>query len=179
MSIKHDTELSFAEFNSYMHYEIMYQNLSLCDKVCQWLATGRGFSLDTSVSSTNKTDRNDITEILLKSGVKHHQANTQIQVHYHYRILRYTYFGKRKCNNHAKEYIYIRIQTDKTAKVKQNIIPQNTEREQLLWLCFQFLVPYFAYFRGGSDLQIPYINFPVLLYIMSNVPLEKYIYIFN
>ena len=30
MSIKHDTELSFAEFNSYMHYEIMYQNLSLC-----------------------------------------------------------------------------------------------------------------------------------------------------
>jgi hypothetical protein len=35
----------------------------LCDKVWQWLAAGRWFSL---VSSTNKTDRHDITEILLK-----------------------------------------------------------------------------------------------------------------
>ena len=39
---------------------------TLCDKVCQWLATGRWFSPDTPVSSTNKTDRNDITEMLLK-----------------------------------------------------------------------------------------------------------------
>ena len=38
----------------------------LCDKVCQWLATGRWFSLGTPVSSTNKTDRHGITEILLK-----------------------------------------------------------------------------------------------------------------
>jgi len=35
---------------------------TLCDKVCQWLAAGRWFS---SVSSTNKTVRPDITEILL------------------------------------------------------------------------------------------------------------------
>jgi hypothetical protein len=33
---------------------------TLCDKVCQWLATGP------MVSSINKTDRHDITEILLK-----------------------------------------------------------------------------------------------------------------
>ena len=39
---------------------------TLCDKVCQWLATGRWFSLGTPVSSTNKTDCHDITEILLK-----------------------------------------------------------------------------------------------------------------
>ena len=39
---------------------------TLCDKVCQWLATGRWFSLGPPVSSTNKTDRHDITEILLK-----------------------------------------------------------------------------------------------------------------
>jgi hypothetical protein len=39
---------------------------TLCDKVCQWLATGQWFSLGTPVSSTNKTDRHDITEILLK-----------------------------------------------------------------------------------------------------------------
>jgi hypothetical protein len=39
---------------------------TLCDKVYQWLATGRWFSPGTPVSSTNKTDRHDITEILLK-----------------------------------------------------------------------------------------------------------------
>ena len=39
---------------------------TLCDKVCQWLAADRWFSPGTSVSSTNKTDRHDITEILLK-----------------------------------------------------------------------------------------------------------------
>ena len=39
---------------------------TLCDKVCQWLATGWWFSPGTPVSSTNKTDRHNITEILLK-----------------------------------------------------------------------------------------------------------------
>jgi hypothetical protein len=39
---------------------------TLCDKVCQWLVTGRWFSLGTPVSSTNKTDRHDTTERLLK-----------------------------------------------------------------------------------------------------------------
>jgi hypothetical protein len=36
---------------------------TLCDKICQWLATDRWFS---PVSSTNKTDRHNITEMLLK-----------------------------------------------------------------------------------------------------------------
>jgi hypothetical protein len=39
---------------------------TLCDKICQWLAAGWWFSMGTPVSSTNKTDRHDITEILLK-----------------------------------------------------------------------------------------------------------------
>jgi hypothetical protein len=39
---------------------------TLCDKACQWLATGQWFSLDTPVSPTNKTDYHDITEILVK-----------------------------------------------------------------------------------------------------------------
>ena len=39
---------------------------TISDKLCQWLATGRWFSPGTPVSSTNKTDRHDITEILLK-----------------------------------------------------------------------------------------------------------------
>jgi hypothetical protein len=39
---------------------------TLCDKICQWLSTGRWFSLSTPVSSPNKSDRHDIIEILLK-----------------------------------------------------------------------------------------------------------------
>ena len=39
---------------------------TLCDKVCQWLATGRWFSLGPPVSSINKTDRHDKTKISLK-----------------------------------------------------------------------------------------------------------------
>ena len=39
---------------------------TLCDQVCQWLAACRWLSPGTPVSSTNKIDRHDITEILLK-----------------------------------------------------------------------------------------------------------------
>jgi hypothetical protein len=39
---------------------------TLCDKVCQWLAQVRGYFPDIPVSSAKKTDRQDITEILLK-----------------------------------------------------------------------------------------------------------------
>ena len=48
---------------SWVRISIRARCTTLCDKVCQWLATGRLFS---PVSSTNKTDRHDITEILLK-----------------------------------------------------------------------------------------------------------------
>ena len=49
-------------------------------KVCQWLATGLWFSPGTLVSSTNKTIRHDITEILLKvtlNTTKHFNAIKQ------------------------------------------------------------------------------------------------------
>jgi hypothetical protein len=39
---------------------------TLCDNVCQWLATNRWFSPGPPVSSTNKTDHHDIAELLLK-----------------------------------------------------------------------------------------------------------------
>ena len=39
---------------------------TLCYKVCQWIATGRWFSLGTIISSTNKIDLHDIAEIVLK-----------------------------------------------------------------------------------------------------------------
>ena len=59
---------------AYHHYICEFEPCSwrgildttLYDKNCQWLATGRWFSLGTPVSSTNKTDHHYITEILLK-----------------------------------------------------------------------------------------------------------------
>ena len=39
---------------------------TLGDKLCQWLAAGLWFYSGTPVSSSNKTDSYDITEILLK-----------------------------------------------------------------------------------------------------------------
>jgi hypothetical protein len=39
---------------------------TLCEKVVQRLATGQWFSPGAPISSTNRTDRHDITEILLK-----------------------------------------------------------------------------------------------------------------
>ena len=39
---------------------------TLCDEVCQWFVDGWWFSTGTPVSSTNKSYRYDITEILLK-----------------------------------------------------------------------------------------------------------------
>ena len=38
---------------------------TICDKVCQLLATGLWFSPGPPASSTNITDRHDITKILL------------------------------------------------------------------------------------------------------------------
>ena len=38
---------------------------TLCDKVCQWLVEGQWFCPGTPVSSINKTDHHDITEMLL------------------------------------------------------------------------------------------------------------------
>jgi hypothetical protein len=42
------------------------RSITLCDKVCQWLAAGLWFSPGTPVSSTNKTYLHGITDILLK-----------------------------------------------------------------------------------------------------------------
>jgi hypothetical protein len=44
---------------------------------CQWLMAGRLFSPGTPVSSTNQTDRYDITEILLKVGFNTITSNNQ------------------------------------------------------------------------------------------------------
>jgi hypothetical protein len=49
------------EFETRIWQGVLYT--ILCNKVCRWLATGPWFS---PVSSTNRTDSHDITEILLK-----------------------------------------------------------------------------------------------------------------
>ena len=47
------------------------------DKVYQLLAHGRWFSPGTPASSTTKTGRHDIAEILLKVALKHQKSNHQ------------------------------------------------------------------------------------------------------
>ena len=63
-----------AAISAYHHLSFEFEPRSwrgvldtiLCDNVCQWLAAGQWFSPSTHVSSTNKSDRLNITEILLK-----------------------------------------------------------------------------------------------------------------
>ena len=55
-----------CEFESYSCRGV--RNTTLGDKVCQWLSTGQWFYPGTPVSSTNKTECHDISEILLKVG---------------------------------------------------------------------------------------------------------------
>jgi hypothetical protein len=65
--------------------------ITLYDKVCQWLATGRWFSPGPPVSSTNKTDRHDITEILFKvvlNTIKQTNKTSQL-IYFHLRHIIY------------------------------------------------------------------------------------------
>ena len=51
---------------------------TLCDKVCQWLATDRWFSPGSPISSTYKTDRHDITVIMLQVALNSTKQNNLI-----------------------------------------------------------------------------------------------------
>ena len=55
---------------------VYYDNLLLCDKVYQRLVEGRWLSPGFPVSSTNKTDGHNITEILLKVALRTIILNT-------------------------------------------------------------------------------------------------------
>ena len=86
----------------YVHYRALLVNIkcictiiplrrgvldtTLYDKVFQWLATCRWFSPGTPGSTTNKTDRHDIAEILLKVTL-----NTRIQTYL------YEFINSQKC----------------------------------------------------------------------------------
>jgi hypothetical protein len=65
--------ISTYAISSYHHWSCEFESrpyeeldTTLCDKVCQLIATGRLFSPGTPVFSTNKTDCHVIAEILLK-----------------------------------------------------------------------------------------------------------------
>jgi hypothetical protein len=61
--------ISTKDVSSNPAHDKMYSIKTICDKVCQWSATGRWLSPGTPISSTNKTDWN-----IFESGVKHHKA---------------------------------------------------------------------------------------------------------
>jgi len=63
---------------SWVRIPLRARCITLCDKVCQWLAAGRWFPPGTPVSSTSKTDRHDITEILLKVALNTIKPNQTI-----------------------------------------------------------------------------------------------------
>ena len=68
--------------NGHNHYSYEFEHRSwrdvldttLCDKVCQWLATCRWFFPGTPFSS-NKTDRHDMIEIFLKVALNTKKQN--------------------------------------------------------------------------------------------------------
>jgi len=71
---------------------------TLCDCVCKWLAAGRWFSPCTLVSSTNKSDRHDITEILLKVALNTITKPNQTKPNNKYRL------SYKLCHNCNKYY---------------------------------------------------------------------------
>ena len=66
MVVGFTTTYVISVYHHWCEFESRSGRGDICDKVCQWFATGRWFSPGPPFSSTNKTDRHDIAEILLK-----------------------------------------------------------------------------------------------------------------
>ena len=82
---------------------------TLCDTVCQWLATGWWFSSGPPVSSTNKTDSYDITEILLKVALSTFKQTNDMQSWLKSVIVWYIN-GKNALNMCHCDIIWVRLQ---------------------------------------------------------------------
>ena len=83
---------TYYAISAYHHHSCEFQSHSwrgvldttIYDKVCQWLVTDQRFS---PVSSTNKTDRHDIAEILLKVALNTiHQAKPNAFIYFFFQI---------------------------------------------------------------------------------------------
>ena len=79
---------------------------TLCNKVSQWLATGRSFSSGTPVSSTNKTDRHNIADIFLK--VAFNTITLTIKVDYCFPIISSTDHIRVDNVRHTSGYFFYR-----------------------------------------------------------------------
>jgi hypothetical protein len=64
VAVSMETKKRGGLYNFFYDFSKHDVNTTLCDKVCQWLATGWWFSSGIPVS--NKSDCHDIAEILLK-----------------------------------------------------------------------------------------------------------------
>jgi len=85
----------------WVQFSIRARWTTLCDKVCQWLASGRWFSPGPPVSSTNKTDRHDITEILLKVALNTIKQTNKIYNTTHSAMKKWLYNrGDLSCGEH-------------------------------------------------------------------------------
>jgi len=76
---------------------LLMARCTLCDKVCQWLVTGLWFSPGTPVSSINKTDWHDITEILLKVALNTITSNPKSRCQWINNIYYWTCLMKHFC----------------------------------------------------------------------------------
>ena len=113
---------------------------TLCDKVCQWLATGWWFFPGPPVSSTNKTDRHDITEILLKVALNTIKQNkTKSSTKRSNFNLVYSLQAKEQSSYHAR----FQIQWDSKMLI---IFFLSRETTPLIW-------PLFFHWRRGDLLR--------------------------
>jgi len=71
-----DKQLKFVSSNP-AHDKVYSILVTLCDKVCQWLATGRCFSPGTRIPPPIKLTTGYIWNIV-ESGVKHHSSNPNL-----------------------------------------------------------------------------------------------------
>jgi hypothetical protein len=82
----------------------MYSMKTVCDKICQWLATDLWVSL---ISSTNKTDHNDIIEILLKVALNTINLTLiKTFMNFGYNLKTYHYNGMLHYTTNLKTYDY-------------------------------------------------------------------------
>jgi hypothetical protein len=104
---------------------------TLCNKVCQWLTTGRWISLGTPVSSTNRTDRNDITEILLEVALNTITLTKQIMVSHEDHQFLYIFMANRYQICKKCQLVVLKVKI-----FNQHILPTHNYKQSsiLVWM---------------------------------------------